>query len=130
MPSGTCVVSQAKVACRVLPPGAAAGAGPPGRGGATTAPGGGPFCRNRSTIACARWKFSSRSIGDRVQVTLIACDGFTSDPLSTAFGVLGPEESRKLLRAYPRATAYLRVLPAEQAPGDPEMGLGAGRMVE
>jgi thiamine biosynthesis lipoprotein len=41
----------------------------------------------------------------RVQVTVVAQEGLTTDPLSTALSVLGPESSRALLEKY-RANAY------------------------
>jgi thiamine biosynthesis lipoprotein len=57
---------------------------------------------------------AGQALTNRVQVTLTARDGLTSDPLSTALGVLGPAGSKKLLQAYPGTTAHVRVLAAEQ----------------
>ncbi len=55
------------------------------------------------------------ALTNRVQVTLIATNGLTSDPLSTALGVLGGDASNaghgKLLAGYPGTKAYVRVLP-------------------
>ncbi len=54
---------------------------------------------------------TGQAITNRVQATVIAADGLTSDPLSTALTVLGSEKERdQLLKAYPGATAHLRVL--------------------
>lgn len=55
---------------------------------------------------------TGQALTNRVQVTVTAPDGLTSDPLSTALSVLG-EEHGKLLRAYPGTAAYVRVLPAD-----------------
>lgn len=55
---------------------------------------------------------TGEALTNRVQVTLTAPDGLTSDPLSTALCVLGRENSSRLLRAYPGTTAYVRVLTA------------------
>jgi len=58
---------------------------------------------------------TGQALTNRVQVTLIARDGLTSDPLSTALSVLGPGGREELLAAYPGTKAYVRVLsgPAE-----------------
>jgi thiamine biosynthesis lipoprotein len=56
---------------------------------------------------------TGQALTNRVQVTLTAPDGLTSDPLSTALTLLGPEDRRKLLQAYPGTTAYVRVLTAD-----------------
>jgi FAD:protein FMN transferase len=53
------------------------------------------------------------ALTNRVQVTLTAPDGLTSDPLSTALCVLGREDSGKLLQAYPGTKAYVQVLTAD-----------------
>jgi len=55
---------------------------------------------------------TGQALTNRVQVTLTAPDGLTSDPLATALSVLGGKD-RKLLHAYPGTTAYVRVLAAE-----------------
>jgi thiamine biosynthesis lipoprotein len=47
---------------------------------------------------------TGQALTNRIQVTLIAPDGLTSDPLSTALTVLGRND-RKLLLAYPDTTA-------------------------
>jgi thiamine biosynthesis lipoprotein len=57
---------------------------------------------------------NGQALTNRVQVTVTAPDGLTSDPLSTALTVLGREGHSKLLRAYPGTTAYVRVLTAEE----------------
>jgi FAD:protein FMN transferase len=56
---------------------------------------------------------TGQALTNRVQVTVIAPDGLTSDPLSTALTVLEEASRRKLLRAYPGTTAYVRVLRRE-----------------
>jgi thiamine biosynthesis lipoprotein len=56
---------------------------------------------------------TGQALTNRVQVTVVAPDGLTSDPLSTALTVLEEEERKQLLRAYPGTTAYVRVLRAE-----------------
>ena len=53
---------------------------------------------------------TGRALTNRVQVTVTAPDGLTSDPLSTALTVLGPEGRSKLLRAYRGTTADVRTL--------------------
>lgn len=53
---------------------------------------------------------TGQALTNRVQVTLTAPDGLTSDPLSTALTVLSAEERGRLLKAYPGSTAYVRVL--------------------
>jgi FAD:protein FMN transferase len=53
---------------------------------------------------------TGQALTSRAQVTVIAPDGLTSDPLSTALTLLTPEERQKLLEAYPGTTAYVRVL--------------------
>lgn len=55
---------------------------------------------------------TGQALTNRVQVTLIAPDGLTSDPLSTALTLLDEERRHRLLRAYPGTKAYVRVLPA------------------
>jgi thiamine biosynthesis lipoprotein len=49
------------------------------------------------------------ALTNRVEVTLIARNGLTSDPLSTAIGVLGGKGYRRLVRAYRGAKAYVRL---------------------
>jgi thiamine biosynthesis lipoprotein len=56
---------------------------------------------------------TGQALSSRVQVTLIAPDGLTADPLSTALTLLGAEDRRKLLQHYPDTRAYVRVLPAD-----------------
>jgi thiamine biosynthesis lipoprotein len=56
---------------------------------------------------------TGQALTNRVQVTLIAPDGFTSDPLSTTLSVLGNEDHSRLLRAFPGTRAYVRVLSPE-----------------
>jgi thiamine biosynthesis lipoprotein len=48
------------------------------------------------------------ALTNRVEVTLSAPNGLTSDPLSTAIGVLGGKGYRRLVRAYPGTRAYVR----------------------
>ena len=56
----------------------------------------------------------ARYAGNARQVTITAPDGLTSDPLSTALTILSAEDRRRLLEAYPRTAAYVRVLPPDQ----------------
>jgi thiamine biosynthesis lipoprotein len=51
------------------------------------------------------------ALTNRVQVTITAADGFTTDPLSTALTVLASEDRSKLLQAFPGTTTFVRVLP-------------------
>jgi len=48
------------------------------------------------------------ALTDRIEVTIIARDGLTSDGLSTAVSVLGPEKGQALARQYPGTKAYIR----------------------
>lgn len=45
---------------------------------------------------------------DRIQVTIVARDGLTSDSLSTAVSVLGVEKGQALVKTYRGARAYFR----------------------
>jgi thiamine biosynthesis lipoprotein len=65
---------------------------------------------------------TGQALTNRIQVTLTAADGLTSDPLATALGVLGGDRER-LLRAFPGTVAHVRVLPGTTsgvAAGDAE----------
>jgi FAD:protein FMN transferase len=62
---------------------------------------------------------TGQALTNRVQVTVTAPDGLTSDPLSTGLTLLGPEERRRLLQAYPGTTAYVRVLGTAPRPLTP-----------
>jgi FAD:protein FMN transferase len=53
---------------------------------------------------------TGQALTNRVQVTVIASDGLTSDPLSTALTIVGREGRSKLLQSYPGTKAYVRVL--------------------
>ena len=53
---------------------------------------------------------TGQALTNRVQATVVAPDGLTSDPLSTALTVLGPGERKRLMRAYRGTRAYVRVL--------------------
>jgi FAD:protein FMN transferase len=66
---------------------------------------------------------TGKALTNRVQVTVIARDGLTSDPLSTALTVVGEKDRKRLLRAYPGTKAYVRVLPtsAERVPRLPRI---------
>ncbi len=59
---------------------------------------------------------TGQALTSRVQVTVTAPDGLTSDPLSTACTVLGPAKGRALVRTYPAAAAHVRVLRTPAAP--------------
>ena len=54
---------------------------------------------------------TGEALTNRVQVTLIAPNGLTSDPLTKTVCVLGEDERNRLLKAYPEVKAYVRVLP-------------------
>jgi thiamine biosynthesis lipoprotein len=45
---------------------------------------------------------------DRIQVTVVAQDGLTSDGLSTAVSIVGPEKGRTLAAKYPKTKLYIR----------------------
>src|SRR5205807_3530078 len=53
---------------------------------------------------------TGQALTNRVQVTLIAPNGLTSDPLTKTVCVLRPEESRRVLKAYPGVKAYIPIL--------------------
>ena len=53
-------------------------------------------------------------LSNRVQVTLLAPDGLTADPLTKPMCMLGAEARNRLLRTYPGVRVYVRVLPADQ----------------
>lgn len=50
------------------------------------------------------------ALTSRAQATVIASDGLTTDPLSTALTVLGKEEGARLVRRYRGAQSYVRIL--------------------
>lgn len=50
------------------------------------------------------------ALTNRVQVTIIAPDGLTTDPLSTALTILSPAGRAKLLKHYPGAKTFARSL--------------------
>jgi thiamine biosynthesis lipoprotein len=51
---------------------------------------------------------TGQALTDRIQVTIVARDGLTSDGLSTAVSVLGPEKGEALVQTYPGTRAYIR----------------------
>lgn len=51
---------------------------------------------------------TGQALTDRIQVTITARDGLTSDSLSTAASVLGPEKARALTDSYPGAAVFIR----------------------
>jgi thiamine biosynthesis lipoprotein len=51
---------------------------------------------------------TGQALTDRIEVTIIARDGLTSDGLSTAVSVLGPERGQELVGTYRGAKAYIR----------------------
>jgi thiamine biosynthesis lipoprotein len=53
---------------------------------------------------------TGQALTNRVQVTVIAKDGLTSDPLTKTLCVMPPEESAKVLRHYRGVRTYVRVL--------------------
>lgn len=54
---------------------------------------------------------TGEALTNRVQVTVTARDGLTSDPLSTALCVLGMDAGKPILRSYLGAEAFFRILP-------------------
>ncbi len=56
---------------------------------------------------------------DRIQVTIVARKGITSDGLSTAISVLGPEKGCAVARTYPGTTVYVRFATSAPNPGQP-----------
>ncbi len=54
---------------------------------------------------------TGKALTERVQSTVVAPDGLTSDPVSTAVTILGPKERARFLRSLPGTKAYVRVLP-------------------
>src|SRR5205823_5521364 len=65
---------------------------------------------------------TGQALTNRVQVTLIAANGLTSDPLTKTLCVLGGAAGSRVLKAYPEVKAYVRTLPntAGAALGDPD----------
>lgn len=55
---------------------------------------------------------TGQALTNRVQVTLIAKDGLTSDPLTKTL-IIYPERREKLLAAYPGTQAFVKVLPLD-----------------
>ncbi len=53
---------------------------------------------------------TGKALTQRVQSTVIAKDGLTTDPLSTVLTVLDEAGRTRLTRAYPKVRTYLRVL--------------------
>jgi thiamine biosynthesis lipoprotein len=51
---------------------------------------------------------SGQPLTDRIQVTIVALDGLTSDGLSTAVSVLGEEKGPALAATYPGTKVYIR----------------------
>ena len=52
---------------------------------------------------------SGYGLSERVQATIIARDGFTTDPLSTALTLLNEKGRDKLNRAYPGTQVFIKV---------------------
>jgi thiamine biosynthesis lipoprotein len=51
---------------------------------------------------------TGQALTDRIEVTIVARDGLTSDGLSTAVSVLGAEKGQALVQTYRGAKAYIR----------------------
>ncbi len=51
------------------------------------------------------------ALTNRVQITLIAKDGLTSDPVSTALSLVSEAERTKLILSYPGTRGYVKILP-------------------
>jgi thiamine biosynthesis lipoprotein len=60
---------------------------------------------------------TGQALTDRIEVTILARDGLTSDGLSTAVSVLGPEKGQALVRTYSGVTAYIKRLARVQKRG-------------
>jgi thiamine biosynthesis lipoprotein len=56
---------------------------------------------------------TGQALTSRVQVTVTAPDGLTSDPLSKCMSILGEEERNKVLQSYPDTRAWVRILPLD-----------------
>jgi FAD:protein FMN transferase len=56
---------------------------------------------------------TGQALTKRVQVTVIAPNGLTSDPLSKVVSILSEQDRNKLLKSYPGTTAFVRVLPLD-----------------
>lgn len=54
---------------------------------------------------------TGQALTTRIQVSVIARDGFTSDPLSKVITFLAPKERAKFLKNYPGVKTFMRVLP-------------------
>jgi thiamine biosynthesis lipoprotein len=52
---------------------------------------------------------TGQALTRRVQATVVAANGFTSDPLSTALTVMAPEDRPMLLRHYPCVQTFIRM---------------------
>jgi FAD:protein FMN transferase len=50
------------------------------------------------------------ALTNRIQATVIAKDGLTSDPLSKLLALLGPRAGSNLLKAYPGTRSYMRIV--------------------
>ncbi len=50
------------------------------------------------------------ALTNRIQATVIAKDGLTSDPLSKLLALLGPEAGNKVLSTYPRTKSFVRAV--------------------
>jgi thiamine biosynthesis lipoprotein len=57
---------------------------------------------------------TGNALTNRVQVTLIAPNGITSDPLTKTICVLHKKDSAKILKHYPLVKAYIKTLPGLQ----------------
>ena len=57
---------------------------------------------------------TGQALTSRVQVTIIARDGITSDSLSKVASLLEPDVSAAIIKLYPGTTTYIRKLPAIQ----------------
>jgi thiamine biosynthesis lipoprotein len=54
------------------------------------------------------------ALTNRIQATVVAKDGLTSDPLSKLLALLGPEVGGRVLMTYPRTKSYVRVAGADK----------------
>ncbi len=52
---------------------------------------------------------TGRALTNRVESTVIAPDGLTADPLSTALTLLGPRDRKRMLKEYPGTNVYIKV---------------------
>ncbi len=53
---------------------------------------------------------TGQALTNRIQATVVAKDGLTSDPLSKLLALLGPEAGEKVLKSYPKTKSFVRII--------------------